>query len=361
MVGELNSQEPIKIWLGYEDEDYKRSLDNWDDRVFWIPQKEINQHMLISGCSGSGKTETLKVICCELKKNGIPLLIFDFHNDFGEFADYVVNEENIKIHPLQILKGEKPIDVVYKVSAILKNSFKDLTVIQEGVIRKAIIKFYEDSGITDLHKVNDGSYKILPFRKFRKYFAEVTSDERTVKSLEIKLDILFDYEVFANADESSINFNDLLKRNTVFQLKHAPSDNVKKVVTELMINKLIQYSYTLEQTKKLRLYCIIDEAHRMAYNGSPIDKLFREARKYGIGIILASQRSTDFDETLLSNTGTVITLKQNLMKDALHISKNLWARKDTLLRLRPGQGYIKFSTDQQPKLIQIVSCEDRKE
>lgn len=350
-----NSKEQIKIWLGVEDEDYKQSLDNWDSRVFWIPQKEHNQHMLISGGSGSGKTETLKVICSELKKNKVPLLIFDFHNDFGEFADHIVNEDNIKIHPLQILIGEKPKDVAYKVSSILKNSFKDLTVIQEGVIRKAIIKFYKESGIKDLYKKNDGSYNILPFRKFKEYFSRVTNDQRTVQSLEIKLDILFDYELFASADETSINFNELLKKNTVFQLKHAPSDDVKKIVAELMISKLIQYSYNLEQTKDLRLYCIIDEAHRMAYPGSPVDTLFREARKYGIGIILASQRSTDFNEVLLSNAGTIITLKQNLMKDARHISKNLWAREDTLLRARPGQGYIKFSSRQQPILIQIIS------
>ncbi len=360
MLEILSSNEKIKIWLGVEDEDYKRNLDNWDSRVFWIPQKEQNPHMLISGSSGSGKTETLKVICSELKKNKVPLLIFDFHNDFGEFADNIVNEENIKIHPLQILPGEKPKDVAYKVSSILKNSFKDLTVIQEGVIRKAIMKFYEDSGISDLYKKNDGSYKILPFRRFKKYFSAVAGDQRTVRSLEIKLDILFDYELFSDADETSISFNELLKKNTVFQLKHAPSDEVKKIIAELMISKLIQYSYELEQTKDLRLYCIIDEAHRMSYPGSPINTLFRESRKYGIGIILASQRATDFNEVLLSNAGTIITLKQNLMKDARYISRNLWAREDTLLRARPGQGYIKFSSKQQPILMQVIRGNDRK-
>jgi len=357
---ENSSSNDVNIWLGYEEQDYRRSLDGWNNKIIWKPKKEHNQHMLISGGSGSGKTETLKVVCEELRQNKTPILIFDFHNDFTAFADNIINEENINIHPLQILPGEKPKDVAYKVSSIFKNSFKDLTTIQEGVIRKAIMAFYQDSGIKDLFKKVETSPTLLPFRAFKKYFSLVTTQKRTIESIEIKLDILFDYELFSEADETSINFNELLQKNSVFQLKHAPSDDVKKIVAELMISKLIQHNYNLKQTKDLRLYCIIDEAHRMAYPGSPVDKLFREARKYGIGVILASQRATDFNEVLLSNAGSIITLKQNLMKDARYIARNNWAREDTLLRARPGQGYIKFSTEQDAKCIQIVSLDERK-
>lgn len=351
----------VKIWLGYEEFDHSRSLDNWNNKIYWCPQKELNQHLLISGSSGSGKTETLKVICSELNKHKIPILIFDFHNDFTDFADNIVNEDSIKIHPLQILPGEKPKDVKYKVSSILKHSFQKITEIQEGVIRQAIEEFYRDCGITNMSKKVSRSPKLKPFYTFKSYFGRVSTDSRTVSSIEIKLDILFDYELFSHAGESSINFDELLKKNTVFQLKQAPSDDVKKIVAELMISKLIQYSYNLEQTKdnKIRLYCIIDEAHRMVYPGSPLDTLFREARKYGIGVILASQRSTDFKEVLLSNAGTIITFKQNLLKDARYIAKNKWGREDVLMRARAGQGFVRFSSDQVAKCIQIVPTKRR--
>jgi len=331
----------------------------WNQNIYWKPQKEQNPHLLISGMSGSGKTETLKVICHELRNQGVPLLIFDFHNDFTAFGDNLINEKNIKIHPLQVLIGQKPKDVVYQVSSILKHTFDSLTPVQEGTIRSAIKKFYKDSGIYDLSELNDGSIQLLPFLEFKECLRDVTADQRTRTSIDVKLDILFDYEVFS-AQKDAINFDSLMNKSTIFQLKNAPSDDVKQIVAELMINKLINYSYHQDQTKKIRLYCILDEAHRMVYAGSPIDKLMREARKYGIGVILASQRATDFNEVLLANSGAILTLKQNLAKDAKYIAKNKWGDPERLMNAKQGEGYIRFSSEKRAIEVQIVPLYDRK-
>jgi DNA helicase HerA-like ATPase len=127
-----------------------------------------------------------------------------------------------------------------------------------------------------------------------------------------------------------------------------------------MLNKLIQYSYHLEQSKEIRLFCIIDEAHRMVYPGPPLDTLFREARKYGIGVILASQRATDFNENILANASSIISLKQNLRKDARHIAKNKWADEEQLLNLDPGQGFIRLpKTSKKALAITIVPRDKR--
>ena len=40
--------------------------------VYWHPLSENSPHLAITGSSGTGKTETLKRICFELKKKGIP-------------------------------------------------------------------------------------------------------------------------------------------------------------------------------------------------------------------------------------------------------------------------------------------------
>jgi len=349
----------VQIYLGLSNGE-ARTVNSYNDKIFWEPQKEPNPHLLISGSSGSGKTETLKVICQELKSQGVPLLIFDFHNDFLGFADQVIHEKNVRMHPLQILKGEKPIDVVYKISSILTNTFNSITPVQEGTIREAIKQFYKESKITNLHEPLTEAPILLPFTLFPDFLAIASMDQRTLSSIKVKLDILFDYELF-DAKYDSIDFDSLLTGTTVFKLKNAPSDHVKRIVTEIMINKLIQYSYNLDQSKDLRLFCLIDEAHRMVYPGSPIDTLLREARKYGIGVILASQRATDFNETILANAGTIITFRQNLIKDARYIAKNKWGDQDQLMNASVGIGYIRLSSRKIALPVSIVSLADRQE
>lgn len=349
----------LEVFLGHSDGEL-RTVNTYNKKIIWSPGKEVNPHLLISGCSGSGKTETLKVICHELKRQNVPILIFDFHNDFLSFADVVIHEKNVRMHPLQILPGQKPLDVAYRVSEILKNTFESITDYQMGTIRDAIKQFYAGSGIKDLRSPVTTKVQLLPFAEFQKYIELASPDQRTRGSLKVKLDILFDYELF-DAHADSIDFDSFFANTTVFRLKTAPSDEVKRTVTELMLNKLIQYSYHLEQSRDLRLFCIIDEAHRMVYPGSPLDTLFREARKYGIGVILASQRATDFNENILANASSIISLKQNLRKDARHIAKNKWADEEQLLNLEPGQGFIRLpKTSKRALALTITPLENRK-
>lgn len=347
----------LEVFLGLSNGE-ARTVNSYNDKIFWEPQKEPNPHLLLSGSSGSGKTETLKVLCYELKRQNVPLLIFDFHNDFIDFADTLIHEKNVRIHPLQILPGEKPSDIVYKISSIFTHTFNSITDVQEGTIREAIRLFYHESGIKNLHEPMSGTKELLPFNRFPEFLSMASMDQRTLSSLKVKLDILFDYELF-DAHKDSLNFDTLLTNTTVFQLKNAPSDDVKRIVTELMINKLIQYSYNLEQSKSIRLFCLIDEAHRMVYPGSPIDTLLREARKYGIGVILASQRATDFNENILANAGSIITFKQNLAKDAKYIARNKWGDQDQLMNAKQGEGFIRMSSRKVAIPLSVVSLADR--
>ena len=47
----------------------------------WLPGKQSNGFFLILGASGSGKTETLKVLGKGISEFGTPVLVLDFHGD----------------------------------------------------------------------------------------------------------------------------------------------------------------------------------------------------------------------------------------------------------------------------------------
>ncbi len=88
--------------------------------------------------------------------------------------------------------------------------------------------------------------------------------------------------------------------------------------------------------------------------------LLREARKYGVGLILASQRPTDFSETILANVATILAFQSSLNKDAVFLSNHLRVDKENFQKLNtPGLGYCLFSSDNLAKKIQIIQAKDR--
>src|SRR5262249_23226894 len=55
----------------------------------------------------------------------------------------------------------------------------------------------------------------------------------------------------------------------------------------------------------LRCMVLLDEAHRLSFaSNSPVEKLLREGRKFGIGLVLASQQPEDFSSVAFANTAS---------------------------------------------------------
>ncbi|MBW8027764.1 ATP-binding protein [Clavibacter michiganensis subsp. michiganensis] len=96
---------------------------------------------------------------------------------------------------------------------------------------------------------------------------------------------------------------------------------------------------------------VIEEAHR--YFGSRssnrvasmyVDRISREGRKYGIGLMLVSQRPSELPATAMSQVGTVIALRLNNDTDKASVSSTLpdsvSGLADSLPSLRTGEAII---------------------
>jgi len=102
----------------------------------------------------------------------------------------------------------------------------------------------------------------------------------------------------------------------------------------LIARILFQYKVhqTDEEKRKDPLLVVCEEAHRYvpdkgnaqyAAAQDAIRRIAREGRKYGIGLMLVSQRPADVDSTVLSQCGTWIVLRLTNSADQQHVARFL--------------------------------------
>jgi DNA helicase HerA-like ATPase len=115
--------------------------------------------------------------------------------------------------------------------------------------------------------------------------------------------------------------------------------------------------------KEQPLLIILEEAHNYLKAGEnsissrTVQRIAKEGRKYGVGLVLVTQRPSELDETVLSQCGTIIALRMNNAKDRGHISSaiqdELQTMIDMLPSLRTGEGIISGEGVKIPSRVQF--------
>ena len=105
-------------------------------------------------------------------------------------------------------------------------------------------------------------------------------------------------------------------------------------LTAAIARLLFQYKLyqSTEERERDPILFVCEEAHRYVPNRgeaqyaaaqTAIRRLAREGRKYGLGLMLVSQRPSDVEETVLSQCNTWIVLRLTNSSDQSHVAKML--------------------------------------
>lgn len=342
-----------------------------------VPARLTNQHLLVVGKSGSGKSETTKAIIWELGRRGIPSIIFDFQGEYasGEFFDAVqpqvfdamaglpVNPFELPIDPLSG-KRKPPIEMVFRLADTLNKVFGGSGEIQLGVLREAIEECYIQQGI-----VNSDSTtweKPPPTLEMLAAVLERWSHDRgvQVRNLLVRLQPLFKSGIF-NQGRTGFAFDDLFRRTTVLLMTSAIKD-LMLAGSRFMLEKIYAAMLARGVTRDLRVMVVVDEAHKLC-GDETITSLVKEARKYGLGLILSSQETRDFHPSIFANTGTLISLAledadASVMASHLGLTEKAEQKiaKQIILDQASGQALIRSTHFKPYQQIMIQSFEDRR-
>ena len=296
-----------------------------EEPVYWNPDPtsgSANPHVLVLGESGFGKTYAVSCLLTELAQRRIPSIVFDYSQGFSldnspqEFLQFGEPEEldagrnGVNINPLQgypfDLHG--PVSVAQRVADTFKRVYSGIGIQQHAMLRQAVLDVLPGSDTEERQEAPPflnlqhqlESYADDPGHPNRRLAANVASHISTV----------FVFNTF-RSNGQDMQWGDMLRSDgRVFVVKLKGLEySLEKAVTEFLLWHFIGYVESLGPGP-LRCFVVMDEAHKLSFdNGSPAEKLLREGRKFGVGVVLASQQPDDFSSVAFANTATKLVFQ----------------------------------------------------
>ena len=309
-------------------------------------ERLANSHALVIGGSGSGKTFLVRnVLIPQILNNGARVMILDYNGDYedqhflevlcrGQVRHVRPDIDSLGFNPFVIVPtgtAQRLASQVIALSDLFAKVF-DLGPQQKATLRTVIGEQYRELGVPD--RLNDEDLSLITI--WPNFVSIVDSLSGRSPLAANRMGDLAMQEVFSNDGES---FGELFSGSCVIGLKGLSGVYSKEAVADLLMRAV--YTKLLKDGIKPRtdLFIVVDEAHKIA-NLEGSGTLLREARKYGAGVILSSQRPADFSQDVLANVATKFIFKVNLRVDAMTCAKELLSQPalvEEIMGLKVGE------------------------
>ncbi|CCJ32776.1 ATP-binding protein [Caloramator australicus] len=327
------------------------SVFNDDNIVYANPDILFGKHLGIFGNTGSGKTCTLVSIIQGLKKrlkkgetditNISPkIIIFDTNDEYekafsdGIFKIKIYNNTDLKLPHFKLNDSEyikffnasEGIQLPTLRNALLRLREKRIFSI-EDILEEIEVQLNKIAG-------QDNNYK----RQLRNWLAPLYNRIYSILDNDILKEILV-------CDKDIVE--EIMNDDSEITLIKAELDKNELDIVMFLFAKIL-YSYCIESrdTNKLKnIVLILEEAHRYINDKEAndyklgyyyIERLAREGRKYGISLIISSQRPSELSETVISQCNSFIIHKITNKKDIEIMNKILDISSHNFINLLPN-------------------------
>ncbi len=358
-----------------------------NEEVFWNPDPEngsANPHVLVLGESGFGKTYTVSCLLVELAQQRIPSIVFDYGQGFpleaanDEFVKWArpveiqASRDGIDINPLQIFASDLhgPVNVAQRVADTFCRVYSQIGVQQHSVLRQAVLDAMADQGILP-DRPKSWDCELPAFGNLQRVLARYVNNaasphRRFAASVASHISTMFVFNTFRSNGRKLAWLEMIDCRGQVFIIRlKGLEHSLERAVTEFLLWNLIGFIESLGPGR-LRCFVVLDEAHKLSFDrGSPIEKLLREGRKFGLGLILASQQPDDFSPVAFANTATKIVFqvgdeKSNVSRQLHRKIRNAHSFSEIfelITKLPRGWAYV--VSENVGRVVQIQSFERR--
>lgn len=198
-------------------------------------------------------------------------------------------------------------DNVFEVREIFGAVFPDFGDLQIAEIRNRLIQAYKECG----YQENETAEDLAP-PPFRRAYDSMRSDsagQTRLKHILARFDTLFLRNVFRDAPDQA-GVDELAAGTTVLDIHGVGTDQNQLAAAGFFLHKVCKDMFVRGEHPRLRRVLVFDEAHRAAKLGLP-GGMMQECRKFGIGMVVSSQRISDFRRQVIKTVGSHLVLKVN--------------------------------------------------
>ncbi|MBJ6980917.1 ATP-binding protein [Luteimonas sp. MC1572] len=283
--------------------------------VTWRAGQNSNHNFMVTGSSGLGKTQLLKSVLLQSRNQGLPALILDFKNDFASDKGFLeaarldvqyVSFEGLPYNPLIPCPQPDPRtgELTYPVSQHLTgivSTFQrtyGLGEQQAAALKDAIRTAFDSAGIASTGMAREIPGQFPDFALVGEHLRE------TNRLAYNRLDPLFDLEIFREKYRNTA-FSELLGKGYVLDLSGIQADHIQNTLAMLLVHSAHRYLNSLPHAASVNQLLVFDEAHRIL-RSDDVERLVRECRAYGLGVLLSSQYPTDFPADTAANLATKV-------------------------------------------------------
>lgn len=383
--------------------------------------KFFNKHIAVVGSTGSGKSHTLATVIQNAVKekdgdfslNNSHVIVFDIHSEYKSAFPHAnhIDISNLVL-PYWMLNGEELEEFFLDTEA---NDHNQRNIFKEAIIRDRRAKF--SGSETDKQKIHLDTPIPFDIRKVLEYAVEkndelIDSGEmyasgkkagqpkltqgslygkltNFVNRLENKVnDSRLDF--FLGEKSKSITFEETLQKLlgypslhesnvTVIDLSGVPFE-VLSITVSLISRLVFEYGYIYKRLRcannpgekinnDVPILLVYEEAHKYVPNSDlskyrsskvSIERIAKEGRKYGVTLLLASQRPSEISETIFSQCSNFIAMRLTNPADQGYVKKllpdSLGSLIDKMTSFRQGEALLVGESIILPSIVQIDPC-----
>ncbi|TJY42226.1 DUF853 family protein [Cohnella pontilimi] len=348
----------------------RRSMNGAGDAYLNL-DKLLGRHTAIVGTTGSGKSSTVARIAQSILESYPKprLIFFDIHNEYTNAFSGTWQQKANCIEwdsfslPYWFLDLDEFISIYYPEAGgtqkmYIKEMIEELKRLDipepedQKVSVDSPIYFDMDTLIGKISRKRDGETteaKRDPFNKMILKIQSIHNDTRfsfLKRDMDEKKSLAAYFKFILGLD------SDNQKYISVLDLSGLPAE-VRTICVGVLTRLCFDYRYWDMDPENLPIALILEEAHTYIPEDSSskytlclerVEKVAKEGRKYGLSLIVVTQRPSNISSTVLSQCGTFVTLRltndldQNKIKRLL--PDTLGDQADILSSLRDGEALV---------------------